>query len=377
MGKTIARIYLSNFEHNIQEVKKLAQNKKICLALKANAYGHGAVQIAKKAIELGVEYLSVATVEEGIELRDADIHCPIILLSLCHKNEIDSLIKYNLIPLISDKDFSDLLVTSLNKQNITSYPVHIKIDTGMSRHGVQEFEALDFASYVHEKKCLKISGICTHFSVSDSLVEKDIAFTKKQIAIFNNVVSQIKKKGIPTGILHCAASGGILSYPESYFDMVRPGILAYGYFPSSEIEKQFSITKAITLKPVMELVSYVCAIKTIEKGEPVSYGRNWIAPQKSTIATLSTGYGDGYSRSLTNKASVLIQNKMYPIVGNICMDQCVILLGDDDNIKRWDEAILFGPNDNCNTAMDIAHKINTIAYEVLCAIAPRVKRIYV
>ncbi len=377
MGKTIARIYLSHFEHNIQTIQTLAPNKKICLAIKANAYGHGLVAIAQKAHELGIEFLSVATVDEGIELRNAGIRTPILLLSLCHKDELYDVIAYSLTPLVADIEFIDLLYKEFESANRTTFPVHLKIDTGMARHGVQEKDALHLAKHIQSKKGLYIEGTCTHLAVSDSVFNEDILFTKKQIEIFNSIVSLLQRDGISTGILHCAASGGILMHEDSHFDMVRPGILAYGYYPSKDLFDYFEDKTELSFKPVMELISYVTAIKEIEEGQTVSYGRKWKATKNTHIATLSSGYGDGYSRKLSSEVTVTIRNKIFPVVGRICMDQCVIALEKKDDIKKWDEAILFGPHKNCNTALDIANIIDTIPYEVLCAVSARVKRIFI
>ncbi len=375
MGKTIARIHLSNFEHNIDEIKKITKNKKICLALKANAYGHGAIPIAKKAESLGIEFLSVATVGEAIELRRAGITSPILLLSLCHKCEVSDLITYEITPLVADIEFVDILLQELNKYPGKMLPVHIKIDTGMSRHGVQEKDAYTLASHIQNSASLYIEGTCTHFAVADSILEEDVAFTKKQIDIFYKIVQNLKTKDIDCGLLHCAASGGILVHQNSHFDMVRPGILAYGYFPSMELHSAFK-RQDVCIKPVMELITYVVALKDIDSGQSVSYGRKWTACSNTRIATLSIGYGDGLNRMLSDQLSVTIRGKQYPVIGRICMDQCVINLDHDDSIQRWDEVIIFGENELCNSAMDIANTLGTIPYEVLCAIASRVNRIY-
>ncbi len=377
MGKSIARIYLDNFAHNMQEIKKIAPNKKICLAIKANAYGHGLVKIAQKAHDLGIDFLSVATVGEGIELRNAGITEPILLLSLCHKDEIADLITYSLTPLVADSDFIDILYSEFQNSSKKSFPVHLKIDTGMARHGVQQNEALELAKYIQKKEGLFIEGTCTHFAVSDSVLDEDIAFTKKQLAIFTETVAILNKNDIDTGILHCAASGGILVHPDAHFDMVRPGILSYGYYPSNELSEYFREKDKYTFLPVMELVTYVVALKSIEKDESVSYGRKWKALEQTQIATLSIGYGDGYNRKLSGKFSVTIKDKQYQLIGRICMDQCVITLNKKTEVKRWDEAILFGPNKHCSSALDIANHLDTIPYEVLCAVSSRVERKYI
>jgi len=384
MRATQTRIYLSHLEHNLHEIQKIAPTAKLCLAIKADAYGHGTVPVAKKALEAGVSFLSVATVGEGEELREAGLDAPILLLSSPHKDEIPDIIDLCLTPLVCDVEFIDLLdeAAALNNQAVDKHPVHLKIDTGMGRHGCRLEDAVEIALCIQSKKNLYLEGVCTHLAVSDSLDPSDVVYTKKQIELFNASVGAIKNAGIEPGILHCAASGGILMYPEAHFDMVRPGIIAYGYYPSAELFEHFKNARAEksflpNFKPVMELVTAVTAIKTIYSGESVSYGRNWTASEETKIATIPIGYADGLLRSFSPGLSVTIRSKNYPIVGRICMDQCVINVGTCDLIERWDEVIIFGPQENCNTAADIANIINTIPYEILCLVSSRVLRTYV
>ena len=374
-NRTEARIYLSNFEHNIQEIKKITNNKKICIAVKANAYGHGSIEIAKKASQLQADFISIATVPEGSEIRNAGINLPMLLLGVCNKEEIDSLVKNNITPLVADIEFVQLLENAIKNQHKKDYNVHIKLDTGMSRHGCNEFKAFELAQYIKNSEYVQIEGICTHFAVSDSEHDDDIKFTKQQIAVFSKIIENLTRNGIDVGIKHCSASGGILLYPESHFDMVRPGILCYGYLPDPSLTN-FVRKNNYNFKPVMELVTHVTAIKKIKAGDAVSYGRTWIAPSDTTIASLCIGYADGFNRLLSNNFEVTIGLKRYPIIGRICMDQCLVDIG-TDCIERWSEAIIFGPHENTYTAMDVAKKLDTISYEVLCLITQRVVRKYV
>ena len=373
-NRTEARIYLSNFEHNINQIKNIANNKKICVAVKANAYGHGAVEISQKAEQLGVDFISIAAVPEGVELRNANISLPILLLGVCNKEEIDDIVKYAITPLVADIEFVKLLEIAVKNQGKRDYNVHIKLDTGMSRHGCNESQALELAQYIQNSPYVKLEGIGTHLSVSDSLHEADIAFTKQQIDLFSRITTNLTENGIDVGIKHCAASGGILLHSHAYFDMVRPGIICYGYAPDPSL-CDFIAKNNYEFKPVMELVSRVTSIKKIKAGDSVSYGRTWIAEHDTNIATLCIGYADGFNRLLSNNFEVTVGSKRYPIVGRICMDQCLINLG-DDTIERWSEAIIFGPNKNTYSAMDVALKLNTISYEVLCLITTRVIRTY-
>ncbi len=379
MSRTQARIYISNFEHNIQKIKKLAPNKKMCLAVKANAYGHGSIEIAKSAISLGVDYLSVATVAEGIELRKAKITCPILLLSLCNEDEVEDLVRHNLIPLVADVEFVNLLFNAVRKvkKNAKVYPLHLKIDTGMARHGCKVQDALSLAQHIISKKVFSIDGICTHLCVSDSLKKNDLLYTRKQVRLFEETINTIKSNGIDTGIIHCAASGGIILHPDAHFDMVRPGILSYGYFPSDELYRQYKDNKKYNFLPVMEIVSSISAIKEIEKGDTVSYGRTWKAKSDSIIATIPIGYADGLNRRLSGNFSVVVNAKRQNIIGRICMDQCVIDITNNTRVKRWSEVYIFGPKKNNNTAQSIANQLHTIPYEIVCSISARVERVYV
>lgn len=374
-NRTEARIYLSHFEHNIQEIKKITNNKKICIALKANAYGHGSIEIGKKAQAMNTDFVSVAAVSEGIEIRTAGITLPMLLLGVCAKEEIELLVEYSITPLVADIEFLTILEKYLQNNGKKEFPVHIKLDTGMSRHGCTENQSLELAQYIQQSQYLKLEGICTHFAVSDSLEKEDLDFTEKQLATFTRIVERISSFGIDVGIKHCAASGGILLHPESHFDMVRPGILCYGYLPDPSLYS-FASENHFVFKPVMEVVSHVTAVKNIKKGDSVSYGRTWIAEHDTNIATICIGYADGFNRLLSNNYEITINNKSYSVIGRICMDQCIIDLG-DDTVERWSDAIIFGPKENCSSALDIAQKLDTISYEVLCLITNRVVRTYI
>ncbi len=375
MRATRAIIHLDNLQYNIQEIKKtLKKNVKICLPIKADAYGHGAVRIAVAAIRAGISYLAVASVQEAIELRNAGIVIPIISLSLPILEEIPSLIEYDIEALVIDEEFINKLnehAKTLNK--IAS--VHLKIDTGMNRIGCNPDEAVKIAMQITRASNLKLQGTCTHFAVSDSKEKDDIAYTKKQIKNFKNAIREIKKAGVNPGLLHAANSGAVLQYPEAQFDMVRPGILIYGYTPSKELKKE------IKLKPVMELITQVVLIKKIKKGESVSYGRIWTAEKDTFIATLPIDYADGLLRACSSGLKVKIATEYFPVIGRICMDQCMIDLGASPWVQRWDKVCIFGTSTNNKekntTAADLAQIAGTIPYEITCGINKRVPRVYI
>ena len=370
MRATQAHINLDNLHENINTIKKyVKQGTKLCCAVKADGYGHGAVRVSVAALKAGASFLAVASISEGIELREAGIVAPILSLSLPLKDEIPSLIVHSITPLVFDTEFID----QLNDVAISMHrkiPVHLKIDTGMGRVGCSKEEASTLAKKIAVSEGLYLEGVCTHLACADSLIEDDIAYTKKQINNFSYAVDQIKKEGINPGILHCSNSGAIFLHPEAHFDMVRPGIVIYGY---SSCAKELGIK----LKPVMEFSSQIVAIKHFKKGDSVSYDRTWIANEDCDIGVIPAGYADGLLRRLSPGLEVSINGKMYPIVGRICMDQCMVYLGKKYDVKRWDKVIFFGPEKNCNTAEDLANSIETISYEILCGVNKRVPRIYI
>ena len=371
MRATKAIIHLDNLKHNITQIKQtLAPDTKICLPVKADAYGHGAIRTAIAAIRAGVSYLAVASVQEGIELREAGIVAPIISLSLPILEEIASIIDYKLEPLVIDEEFINELNRAANAQNKT-VAVHLKIDTGMSRIGCKPSEAVKLATQIVRAKNLRLQGVATHFAVADSDSESDRAFTKGQLERFSNAVEAIRQTGIHIPLVHAANSGAVQMMPEAQFDMVRPGLLAYGYLPIQ------GTATAIDVKPVMELVTQVVLIKQIRAGTCVSYGRNWTAPQDTYIATLPIGYADGLRRALSPGLKVRIGNDFFPIIGRICMDQCMVDLGAHPWVQRWDEVCIFGPNPQDNSAQTLADIAGTIPYEITCGIHKRVPRVFV
>ena len=370
MRATQAHINLDNLNENINTIKQYVKpGTKLCCAVKADGYGHGAVRVSVAALKAGVSFLAVASISEGIELREAGIVAPILSLSLPLKDEIPSLIVHSITPLVFDLEF----IEQLNQVAVSMHrkiPVHLKIDTGMGRVGCLPEDAKTLAKKIATSEGLYLEGVCTHFACADSLIEEDIEYTKNQIKKFSFAVEQIKEEGINPGILHCASSGAIFLHPEAHFDMVRPGIAIYGY---SSCTKEMGIN----LKPVMEFSSQIVAIKRFKKGESVSYDRTWVANEDCDIGVIPAGYADGLLRRLSPGLEVCINNKMYPIVGRICMDQCMVLLGNNYDAKRWDKVVFFGPENNCNTAADLASQIGTISYEILCGVNKRVPRIYI
>ena len=383
MRATQAHIHLENLSHNIELIKQFIKNNaKICIPVKADAYGHGATRIAIAAIKSGADFLAVASVQEGIELREAGIVAPILCLSLATPDEIPSIIVHSITPLVFDKDFIKKL-SSAAKSMHRSIPVHLKIDTGMGRIGCKPEDAVQIAQLINNEEGLYLEGVCTHFAASDSIEKSDIEYTNFQFKRFTNAVENIKKEGINPGIVHCVNSGAVLLQEKMHCDMVRPGIIVYGYFPDEGSENECiknyleqKLNKQIEFKPLMELISQVVTIKRVKKGESISYGRTWIAEEDTDIATIPIGYADGLNRKLSG-LFVTINGKKFPIVGRICMDQCMVNLGTDHDVKLWDNVTFFGYKSECLNAAHLAKKIGTIPYEITCGINKRVPRIYV
>ena len=370
--RTRAIIHLDHLLGNINEIKHRIGGCKICAVVKADAYGHGAPEIARAAVNAGVYCLGVATTPEGVELRKNGITAPILLFSHPHLDEVREVIESNLIPFVSDVPYASMLNEQTKAAKI-KLKVHLKIDTGMSRLGCKPEDALSLARHITDCTALDLAGTATHFAVSDSVEAADIAYTRMQIECFTEIVDSIKKAGIDPGILHTANSGGVILHPESWMDMVRPGILLYGYKLAQE-EAGFPY-KPLQVQPVMELRTSISLIKKIKQGEQVSYGRTWTAPYDTNIAIISAGYSDGLPRLLSGKWQALIGGKYYKIAGRICMDQCCVDLGQETDVQRWDEAILFGNFRDLNAAT-LAAAIGTIPYEITCNVNKRVPRVY-
>jgi len=389
--RTRAIIHLDRFKENFDSIRtRVGKERHICVSVKANAYGHGALEIAKKSLKAGAYCLGITTVSEGAELRKGGITAPILLFSQPHPSDIQQIIKLNLIPFVSDEEFA----TALSKKAVAEkkkLKVHIKIDTGMGRIGCSVKEAVPLARHITSCPRLELAGTATHLAVSDSINRQDIDYTRQQLSNFKKAVTGIKNAGINPGIVHAANSGGIILHPESWLDMVRPGILLYGYKAAEEYElplndmKKLCKYKAILVEPVMEFRSNVVLIKSIKKGESVSYGRTWVAEQDTFIAILPVGYADGLPRLASNRWYVSIGGFFYPLIGRICMDQCCVDIGPEPIVNRWDEAIIFGsdyiPEQQDlpivkHSASALADSVRTIPYEITCNINKRVPRVY-
>jgi alanine racemase len=368
--QTHVRIHLDNIRFNIEGIRAaVGAERKILIAVKANGYGHGAVEVARMAERSGVDWLGVATVPEGIQLREAGIHLPVLKFSPAFPEEMEAAVQSGLTLAVCERSNIDAL-EAVCRAGVLTATVHLKVDTGMGRVGVSPENAPELAAHI-EQSCphLHLQGIFTHFPVSD---EADPTYTQGQTACFGNVVDAIQAAlGCKVDIIHASNSGAVLGHPPAWLDMVRPGIMVYGFYPDE------GTPRTIELKPGLSFLTRISFLKKVEAGTSISYGRTWIAPEDTWIATIPAGYADGFNRLFSNQGRVLVDGRSYPIVGRICMDQSMVNLGPETNARVGDEVVLIGRSgDEEITCYEWAQKLGTITYEVTCQINSRVERVY-
>lgn len=371
MRVTRAIVHLDSLEANIRAIRRqIGPERRLCVAVKADAYGHGAVPVSTALLAAGATHLAVATVDEGAELRNAGIGAPILMLSPPSPEEVDATAALELEAFLSDPEEAAGLSAAAGRVG-KRLPVHIKVDTGMGRVGCAPEGAVDLARAVCRLPGLRLAGTATHLSVADSATPDDRSYTEGQLRSFAGAVEAIRAAGIDPGLVHAANSGGIIQHPESLCDMVRAGILAYGYLPDDALEG------AMDLVPVMELESRISLVKRVRAGDYISYGRMWRAPRDTWIATVPVGYADGLPRRLSGQYRFVGERGARPQVGRICMDQCMVDLGPEEPWERWGRVAIFGPDPRGQNAADLARLAGTIPYEITCGISKRVPRIYV
>ena len=363
---TWAEINLDNINFNLNNIRKLLkEDTKICTVLKANAYGHGSVEIAKFLENKNVDYFAVARLEEAIELRENNIKMPILCLGFVPEESLEYALENNITLTIYSLEMAKKLNDISEKTGITAN-IHIKIDTGMSRIGFEASEeSIDQIVNISNLNNLYIEGIYTHFAKSDE-IDKD--FTYKQADRFKFMVDSIEKRGINISIKHVSNSAATIDLPDLNFNMVRCGIVLYGYYPSDEVIKD-----RLQLKPAMTLKTKVAHIKELKEDTGISYGLKYKTSKLERIITIPIGYADGFTR-MQNNPKVSINNEIFDVVGRICMDQCMVRIDKDIDIKIGDEVIIFGES-NIN-ADNIAKDLGTINYEIVCMVSRRVDRIY-
>lgn len=368
MRPTRAEIRGSALRFNLDGIRrKVGPGVKIMGVVKANAYGHGMVGIADLMVDHGIDYLGVGFLEEGIALRNQGISHPILVLGGVLGSQIREFLKYNLEVTVASMEIGEAVEREAALFGGPKARVHVKIDTGMERIGVRAENAPGLLDRMFRLRHVEVVGVYSHFATSD---EKDKSFALEQLARFERVLAYADAHGMPIPLRHMANSGAVLDLPQSYFTMVRPGVMTYGAYPSKET------TESIPIEPVMSLESKVVFVKEVESGTSVSYGRRFVARRKTRIATVPIGYGDGYSRRLTNQAEVLIGGRRYPSVGTICMDQLMVDIGPDADVHVGENVVLIGRDGaESVSAWSVAEKLGTIPYEVFTAVAERVPRV--
>ncbi|WP_169730401.1 alanine racemase [Salinispira pacifica] len=380
MTQTRAIINLENFRHNLSVLQKQAGRRPLCLAVKADAYGHGAVRMAREAEAWGIRHFGVARVSEAVELREAGIGSRIFLFSIADRGEEEFLFTRNIEPFVSDLDYFHELAECRNlllKQAVISdeapdLGIHVKTDTGMGRLGCPPEDIPALAKAVFSTPGFRIAGLATHFPLSD---DPGDSLAPRQAALLKAAAEELESRGMAPEFVHGANSGGILFHGDDGSSMMRPGIAAYGYAPDSAFAEELT-RRNMELKPVMELRAPVTFVKKVPPGTSISYGHTWTSNEESWIATVNAGYADGYPRIVSNNAAVLIEGRQLPQVGRICMDQCMVDCGPRTPVQRYSDAVLFGFSPGAETASTLADKAGTIAYEITCGISPRVQRVY-
>ncbi len=365
-----AEVNLEQLRENVNKVKEKVHGKKIVAIVKADAYGHGACQVAL-AIESQVDCFGVAIMEEALSLRESGIRKPIMVLSYTPEAYFKEALDGDFILNALSYEYAKDLDKAAQKQGRKA-KVFVAIDTGMERLGFSpDQDGIAEILKMKDLENLSFHSMYTHFAKAD---EEDKTFTHIQLDRYNKVMNALKEKGMVFESYHAANSAGVIDHEEAYFDMVRPGIILYGYYPSDEVNKE-----ALTLKPVMTLKGRIIQLKKVKKGSGVSYGHKFTTTRDETlIATIPIGYADGYSRGLSGKAMVMVGNRLCPQVGNICMDHMMVDVTEVEGVKVFDEVILMGSKGNLSfTADHMAKILGTINYEVLCALSPRIPRIYI
>ncbi len=366
---TSAQVHLDHIEANLRAIRERVGDRFVLVAVKANAYGHGAAQVASMIERTGVaDWLGVATVPEALELRAVGISIPILKLSQAFPEELVAAVEAGVVLTVVDEASADAAQQAAASVSTTA-EVHVKVDTGMRRIGVEPPDAPALAAYVARQPNLHLTGIFTHLPVSDTPLQDP--FTEDQSDRFADVVGEVEAAiGAPLPYVHAANSGGVLAHPSTWHTMVRPGIMAYGSYPDP------ATPRTVDLLPGLSLTTRVSYVKRVRQGETVGYGRTWTAPADTTIVTIPVGYGDGYSRLLSNRGEVLIGGSRRPIAGRVCMDQTMVDVGDDP-VRVGDPVTLIGTQGGQQiTASDVAAWMGTIPYEVTCLLTDRVTRTY-
>ena len=365
---TQAIVDLPAIAHNLGLVRKLVGPRvKICAAVKADGYGHGIEQVSRIARSAGVEWLGVGSTWEGKRLREAGIGGPILVLGPAPPRESALIVAQGLSQVITSHELAEALSREAQQQG-REVGIHLKVDSGMGRLGIRPEEALEFCENLRQLPGLRFEGLMTHFALAHS---KEKSFTIRQLEAFQETSWVLETRGFHFPLHHAANSAAIIDLPEAHLDMVRPGIMIYGHFPSSEVSSRLPLRPALTLR------TEIGHLKSLQPGESVSYGRLFVASRETRVAILPVGYADGYDRKLSNRAQVLVQGRRAQVVGIICMDMTAVDVTDIPGVKAGDEVILLGrQGEEEISAEQIAAWLDTISYEILTRIGSRVERVH-
>jgi alanine racemase len=363
---TVAEIDLAAFRRNLRIVRqRIGPHRFLLAVVKANAYGHGMVPISNAALSENIQGLGVAFAEEGLQLRKAGLALPILVMAGFLPDEAEAILQHRLTPVVSHPDQLDWLRRHL-RPGRRPVGIHLKIDTGMGRLGLLDKDIPPFIERIQARKDVVIAGLMSHFA-DDDLAGNPSSF--EQVERFLKVLKTVESLGLKIPLLHMANSAAIVSLERSWLNMVRPGLMLYGYGPSSE--------DPLLIKPVMTLKTRIIQLKRVPSGTSISYGRTFTTRRESLIAVLPIGYADGYSRAWSNRGQVLIDGHRVPVVGRVCMDMTMVDVTELTSVRLGDEAVLMGLQKSAALwADELARDLNTIPYEVLCAVGHRVPRIY-
>lgn len=365
---TVAEIDLDALAHNYRQLRqRLAPSVMFLAAVKADAYGHGAVPISKRLEELGVDLFGVATVEEGIEIREGGINRPILIMGGIYQDEVEELVRYRLTPMVYRLETAETLSATAGAMG-KKVPVHIKVDTGMGRTGVLYEETPAFLNRLMGLEHIVIEGVASHFATAD---DEDTSFAQEQLRRFAWAIEEFKKMGVNPLHYHIANSAALFNLPAAHLTLVRSGIMLYGSYPAP------SLMKKVSLRPVMSWKSRIADLKKVPEGSSISYGRTFFTRRPSLIAAVPVGYGDGYNRLLSNRGEVLVQGRRAPVVGRVCMDWTMVDVTDVPGVEVGGEVVLMGRQGGQEiTSEEMGEWIGTISYEIFCSVGKRVPRIY-
>ncbi|MGZ7443099.1 alanine racemase [Paenibacillus sp. TH7-28] len=368
---TWAEVSLDAIVHNTKLFRRQADERcRVMAVVKANGYGHGAVQTAQAAIAGGADYLGVALVDEALQLRAAGIRQPILVLGYTPPHAVETAIRHDITMTVYTKEVLDEIMDSAQRQRRRAR-IHLKLETGMTRIGLTSAEAaVDMARQAQSSPWTTLEGLFTHFADADGA---DPRFTERQFQRFRRCIDELEAAGVPIPLKHCCNSAAAMRFPQMHLDMIRVGIALYGLYPAQRLS-----TPAYRLRQAMQLKTKITAIQPIEPGRTVSYGRTYQAPSNRVVATVPIGYADGLSRALSNRGSALVRGRRVPIIGRVCMDQTMLDITAVDGAQIGDIVTLFGgEGEPAFIGIDeVAELMDTINYEVVCLIGQRVPRLY-